>query len=102
MQYTLNDQDFERLSAIFKLFGSAPRLKILLCLHGGEQGVRALQRASGLTQSATSHQLRDLKAGRIIRSRKAGQQVFYALDDSHIFSLLESGIEHVKGAHCYE
>ena len=102
MKYTLNNDDFERLSEIYRLFGSAARLKILLCLQEQERDVKELQQACELSQSATSHQLRDLKNCRIVKSRKVGQQVFYSLDDAHISGLLESGIEHVKGVHCYE
>ncbi len=96
----LNSQEFERLSEIYKLFGSVPRLKILLRLSHGECVASELSEAAQLSQSATSHQLKELKFCRIIKSRKEGLNVYYSLDDDHITKMLESGIQHVKGDHC--
>ncbi len=101
-KYTMCYDDFERLSEIYKLFGSVPRLKILLRLSEGECVASELAEAAEISQSATSHQLKELKHCRIVKSRKDGMNVFYSLDDSHIVKLLESGIEHIKGEHCNE
>lgn len=103
MQYKnliVDEEDFSRLEEIYKLFGSTPRLKILIRLSKGECAVSELCEVAGLTQSATSHQLKDLKQCRIVRCRKDGLNVYYSLDDNHIVEILESGIEHVKGDHC--
>jgi DNA-binding transcriptional ArsR family regulator len=51
-----------------------------------------------LTESATSHQLRLLRALRLVRPRRAGRMVFYALDDSHIVALFKQGLRHVEEA----
>lgn len=98
----LCDSDLARLEEIYKLFGSVARLKILLKLSEGECVAGDLSQVAGLTQSAASHQLRDLKNCRIIKSRKDGLNVYYSLDDDHIVKMLETGIEHIKGEHCYE
>ncbi len=100
LQKYLTTEDFERLSEIYKLFGSVPRLKILLTLSQGECVASQLAEAAEISQSAASHQLKELKHCRIVRSRKDGMNVFYSLDDNHIVKLLESGIEHIKGEHC--
>jgi ArsR family transcriptional regulator, lead/cadmium/zinc/bismuth-responsive transcriptional repressor len=105
MQYKnlfLAEDDLLRLEEIYKLFGSVPRLKILVRLSKGECGVTELCEVAGLTQSATSHQLKDLKQCRVVKSRKEGLNVYYSLDDDHIVKILESGIEHIKGDHCEE
>lgn len=96
------DDDFERLSEIYKLFGSVPRLKILIKLSHGEASATELCDAAGISQSATSHQLKELRSGRVIKSRKDGLNVFYSLDDSHIAKMLKSGIEHIKEENCHE
>jgi DNA-binding transcriptional ArsR family regulator len=49
-----------------------------------------------MTESAVSHQLRGLRQMRLVRSRKDGRQVFYALDDDHIAKLYGLGLEHVE------
>ncbi len=100
-QQRLSEEEFLRLEEIYKLFGSVPRIKMLLRLSSGEATASELGEASGLSQSAASHQIKDLKRGRIIKARREGLYLFYSLDDSHIVRLLENGIEHVKGV-CHE
>ena len=99
MERILNNEELGRLTEIYKLFGSIPRLRILLHLNKGECSASDLSLACGLSQSATSHQLKDLKQGKIIKSRKEGMNVFYSLDDNHIVQMLENGIEHITGIH---
>ena len=50
----------------------------------------------GLTQSAVSHQLRVLKTSKLVRNRREGKTVFYALDDDHVRRMLEMGMEHLS------
>ena len=95
----LDNEELERLTEIYKLFGSVPRLRILLQLNEGECAANELSEAAELSQSATSHQLKDLKQGRIIKSRKEGMNVIYSLDDNHIVEMLENGINHIIGNH---
>ena len=54
-----------------------------------------LAAALNMTQSAISHQLRLLKQSRLVRSRRDGKQVFYALADDHVHSIIDQGMEHV-------
>lgn len=103
MQYkkmTLLETEFSRLEEIYKLFGSASRLRILIRLSKGECGAGELSEAAGLSPSATSHQLKELRQCRVVRSRKEGLNVYYSLDDEHIVKILDSGIEHVRGENC--
>jgi len=48
-----------------------------------------------MTQSAVSHQLRLLRALGLVRNRKDGRVVYYALDDEHIRDLFRRGLEHI-------
>jgi DNA-binding transcriptional ArsR family regulator len=50
----------------------------------------------GLTESAISHQLRRLKDLTLIKSRREGQVLYYALDDGHVADLLAIGLEHIR------
>jgi DNA-binding transcriptional ArsR family regulator len=45
-----------------------------------------------------SHQLRLLRALRIVRFRKEGRVAYYMLDDAHVGALLAQGLEHVREA----
>ena len=49
----------------------------------------------GISESAISHHMRGLRQMRIVRARKEGRQVFYALEDEHIADLYQRGLEHV-------
>ena len=49
----------------------------------------------GMTQSARSHQLRSMKNARLVKARREGKTVFYALADDHVKTIINQGIEHV-------
>ena len=42
--------------------------------------------------------LRLLRTLRLVRARRAGRMVFYALDDRHIVTLFKQGLRHVEEA----
>lgn len=84
------------LAEIFKALGDPTRVRMLDALSHGELCVCDLAQLIGLSQSATSHQLRLLRALRLVRSRRAGRMVFYALDDDHIVTLVRHGLSHVE------
>ena len=79
---------------IFKALGDSTRLRILYALLQGELSVCHLAELLGMNPSAVSHQLRLLRTERLIRSRREGRHIFYALDDDHIERLVEEGIRH--------
>ena len=83
------------LAEFFKLFADSTRIKILYALAGSELCVCDLWQGLGLTQSAVSHQLRILKQMRLVKYRKEGKTIYYSLDDDHIQSILNGGLEHV-------
>ena len=49
-----------------------------------------------LSQSAVSHQLRVLKDCKLVRFRREGKTVYYALDDDHVRSILSMGMDHIE------
>lgn len=94
--------DYKELAEIYRLLASVPRLKILLHLGKGESTVNELVEVTGLTQSATSHQLKELRNCRIVQTRREGLSIYYSLYDKHILSLLNMAIEHIHGINCIE
>ncbi len=84
-----------RLADIFNALADPTRLRIISTLLQQEQTVNEIARLVEMSQPATSHHLRFLRAQRIVRTRKVGRQVFYALDDDHIHDLLERGLAHL-------
>ena len=90
-----DDEVLYDLAELFKVFGDSTRIKILYALFEAELCVCDIAQLLGLTQSAVSHQLRLLKACKLVRFRQEGKMVFYALDDDHVRSMLALGLEHI-------
>lgn len=84
------------LAELFKVFGDSTRIKIIWALFESEMCVCDLAYLLNMTQSAISHQLRVLKAARLVRYRKSGKVVYYSLDDSHINQIFALGMEHIR------
>lgn len=91
----------EYFSRVAKALASAGRLELLECLAQGERSVDALAREVGASVSNTSHHLQVMRAGGLVRSRKAGQQVIYSLSDSEI-TLLLSSLQRIAERHLGE
>lgn len=83
------------LAELFKLFGDSTRIKILYVLFESEMCVCDIAQLLGMSQSAISHQLRALKQAKLVKYRREGKQVFYALSDGHVRTILDQGMEHV-------
>lgn len=93
---SLEPSDVEDLTEIFRVLGDPTRVRILDVLSRSELCVQDLAGALHLSESAVSHQLRLLRAARIVRARRAGRNVFYALDDQHVLALFEQGLRHAQ------
>ena len=83
------------LAEIFRALGDPTRVRILHSLAASELCVCDLAAILGMSQSAVSHQLRLLRSLRLVRHRREGRMVYYALDDDHIEKLLAQGLDHV-------
>ena len=90
------EQTLSDLAELFKIFGDATRIRILLVLFQSEVCVYDLAKLLNMTQSAISHQLRLLKQARLVKSRREGKIVFYSLADSHVRTMLDQGMEHIR------
>ena len=89
-----DDDVLYELADLFRVFGDSSRIKILYALHDSELCVQDLANAVQLSQSAVSHQLRVLKDSKLVRFRRDGKTVYYALDDDHVRSILSMGMDH--------
>ncbi len=84
------------LGETFKVLGDVTRLKICLALSKRELCVTDIAALIGLTESGVSHQLRILKAMRLVAYRREGKMTYYMLDDNHIEDLIRLGVRHVS------
>lgn len=85
-----------RLAAAFQALSDPTRVRLISALMEQELCVHDLAAVLGMSQSATSHQLRVLRALGLVRTRKEGRIVYYALDDEHIRELFQRGLEHIR------
>ncbi len=92
-----SDGAIATMAARFKAISEPSRLKILLALSAGELCVEHITAAVGGNQSAVSHQLKTLKDNRIIKSRRAGKNILYSVDDDHIMTMIKVAKEHLHG-----
>ena len=83
------------LADLFKVFSDTTRIKILYSLMPGERCVSDIAEAIGVTQSAVSHQLRILKASRLVKFQRDGKNVLYSLADDHVYTVLTQGMNHI-------
>ena len=85
------------LAAIFAALGEPTRLRIVHALSVGELCVGDLAAVLGIAVPAVSQQLRVLRDLRIVRNRRVGKMVYYALDDAHVADLFAVALAHVHG-----
>ncbi len=92
----LEERTLDDLADIFKMLSHQTRLKILHALSDYELCVCDLAALLGMSESAVSHQLRLLRNMRLVRSRREGKLVYYALDDHHVQQLFAAALEHIQ------
>jgi ArsR family transcriptional regulator, lead/cadmium/zinc/bismuth-responsive transcriptional repressor len=85
----------QRMAEFFSLLGDPNRLRIVSVLAHQKLCVCDLAQTLQMTESAVSHQLRTLKAIRLVGYQKKGRRVYYHLKDHHVFDLYQSVSEHL-------
>jgi DNA-binding transcriptional ArsR family regulator len=90
------EDELQRLATIYRVLGDPSRLKIVMALRREEMCVCDLAALTGISESGVSHQLRRLKDLSLVKARREGQLIYYALDDKHVVLLLDIGLRHVR------
>ena len=93
---TLDFEQASELAEFFKTFGDSSRIRLLYMLIGKEACVQHLAAQLDMTQSAVSHQLRLLRQQRLVKYFKDGKKTYYSLDDNHISTIFNIGLEHLS------
>ena len=86
----------QSVAGVFRLLGDPTRVRLVDALSHGERCVCDLASLVGLSESAVSHQLRLLRAARLVRARRSGRMAYYSLDDHHVVGLLQGTRRHVE------
>lgn len=92
---SIDNETIQAISKLFKVISDPTRLSILFLLQQEETSVGNIARSLNMEQSAISHQLKTLKDARLVKSKRAGKNMFYSLDDLHVFSILQQVLTHV-------
>ena len=84
---------YERTAEIFKVLGHPVRLQIVEALRQDEACVCHLEALLGQRQAAISQHLMRLRGAGLVVDRRDGLNVYYALADDEIGSLVEAAAE---------
>jgi ArsR family transcriptional regulator, lead/cadmium/zinc/bismuth-responsive transcriptional repressor len=85
----------------FQALGDPTRLRILYALARQPMCVRDVALVVGASESTVSHQLRLLRDRRLVKPRRDGSLVYYAIDDHHPAALCreaEYHADHIRSA----
>lgn len=83
------------MADFFRMFSDSTRIRILWALEDGEMQVCCIAELLDMSVSAVSHQLRNLKDARLVKSRREGRNIIYSLDDDHVKQILDMAYEHI-------
>lgn len=81
--------------SIFKALGDETRLQIMSTIFINPKTVSEIIKATNVSQSCVSHQLKFLKELRLVKSERKGKCIFYSFEDDHIKSIISQTFDHV-------
>ncbi|NOK62368.1 MAG: helix-turn-helix transcriptional regulator [Chloroflexi bacterium AL-W] len=91
----LSDDIARLVAQTFQALADPTRARIVYALTKGEHSVSELTRIAGVSQSATSHQLKSLRDLRIVKFRREGTHIYYSVDDVHVAALFREALHHL-------
>lgn len=84
------EEQAKKVAELLKLLANEHRLLILCSLMEGSQNVSAIHtRVPGITASALSQHLKQMKSAGILDSEKQGMNVIYRIKDERIVALID-------------
>jgi DNA-binding transcriptional ArsR family regulator len=72
------------ICALLKVLANEHRFRILCILSENEQTVGELGRVIGISQPALSQHLMRLRDMNLVKTRRKGTHIYYAIDDDHV------------------
>lgn len=92
----LDTNTASKLSYFFKVLGDETRVKIIYALSKREMCVSEISSILEISQSAISHQLKQLRLEGQVKARREGKSIYYSLDDEHIVDILNQSLTHIQ------
>lgn len=85
-----------RTAEFYKALSDFSRFKIVYSLMDGEKCVSEIIEKVNMSQTAVSYQLKLLRQMRLVKYRRQGQNIFYSIDDEHVFEIIKLTFEHIS------
>ena len=79
----------------FRMLSDPTRAQLVYLLTRQEYSVNELSEFVLVSASAVSHHLAKLRAVRLVRTRREGNQIFYSIDDRHVAALFVEALSHL-------
>ena len=79
----------------FKALSDPNRAQLVYLLTQHELSVNELSEQVSISASTVSHHLAKLRAIRLVRTRREGNQIFYSIDDHHVAALFQEVLFHL-------
>ncbi len=84
------------VAAVFRVLADPTRVSIIHALSQAELCNSDLASVLGISESAVSHQMRELRLLKLVTAQKRGRMVYYRLSDTHIRHIFEDTLRHVR------
>ncbi len=84
------------VAAVFRVLADPTRVSIIHALSQAELCNSDLASVLGISESAVSHQMRELRLLKLVTAEKRGRMVYYRLTDTHIRHIFADTLRHVQ------
>ena len=92
----VNRSAAEDVSNVFRVLADPTRVVIIHALSLAELCNCDLASILNISESAVSHQMRELRLMKLVTAEKRGRMVYYRLTDSHIQHIFRDTLRHVQ------
>lgn len=91
-----HDELILRTAEFYKALSDYSRFKIVYSLLNGEKCVSEIVEDVHMSQTAVSYQLKLLRQMRLVKYRRQGQNIFYSIDDEHVYEIINITLKHIS------
>lgn len=86
----------EDVANVFRVLSDPTRVTIIHALTLAELCNCDIASILGVSESAVSHQMRELRLMKLVSAERRGRMVYYRLSDTHIRHVFEDTLRHVR------
>ena len=92
----LDEETLLCIADFFKVLADSTRVKIVNLLDNNKLCVCDISAALGMTKSAISHQLKNLREMNLVKAEREGKEIWYSLADEHVKEVFDVSAEHIR------